>query len=283
MLHLLFVLAVTVPSPAAVDDTTRQVLQRGRYQTELPEAAPQVIDINEPGYADTRGDGGADGSSSRERRERRARQRDNEQGDSPEAGAGSSSGSGCNARDQGGTNSRDRARRQPRQRQQRVAGGGAGGALSALLRVVLIAVAVLVVGWIIFAVFRRRNAGEDVELDERPVTKKADAEAESERKTLRDLSPEDLAGSGRFNEAIRALLFRVFDELGSSREQAIPPAWTSREVASDVAVEAELRAPLRRIVAAVEGCEFGGRVAELSLYERCRDDAAMLLNRGGSA
>lgn len=85
------------------------------------------------------------------------------------------------------------------------------------------------------------------------------------RQTLVDARA--LAAAGRFAEAAHALLLRTFDAL--SRQAALSPALTSREILDQVPLTAEAHGALGALVQTVEISLFGGAAVSAEDFARC--------------
>ncbi|MDZ4372239.1 MAG: DUF4129 domain-containing protein [Phenylobacterium sp.] len=81
-----------------------------------------------------------------------------------------------------------------------------------------------------------------------------------------------LAETGRFEEAIHALLFRSIDDLVSRRPGAVRPALTSRDIAGLTVLPPTARAAFMRLAQSVERTFFGGRPAGPDEFQTARAD-----------
>jgi hypothetical protein len=82
---------------------------------------------------------------------------------------------------------------------------------------------------------------------------------------------DELAGAGRFAEAIHTLLLRTLRELAARSRAAMPRSLTSREVLARVELGSEARAALGDLVTAVELTHFGDDEPGPADYDRCRE------------
>lgn len=81
-----------------------------------------------------------------------------------------------------------------------------------------------------------------------------------------------LAGEGRYDEAVRVLLFRSIDDLAGRRPGTVRPALTSRDIAALDVMPQRARAAFSRIAEAVERSLFAGRGAGAEDFRRARAD-----------
>lgn len=81
-----------------------------------------------------------------------------------------------------------------------------------------------------------------------------------------------LAAAGRFDEAIRLILFRSIADFTRRRPGAVRPSLTSRDIARLEAMPSAPRAAFARIAAAVEQAVFAGRPVAEPDFQRCRRD-----------
>ncbi len=94
-----------------------------------------------------------------------------------------------------------------------------------------------------------------------------------------------LAGEGRFEEAVHALLLLALADVRSARARPFPQNATSREIAAEPGVPAGPAADLDALVRSAEPVLFGGRPADRGLFDGCRARCVSLhaaLARGGS-
>jgi hypothetical protein len=106
----------------------------------------------------------------------------------------------------------------------------------------------------------RKTQNEAVE-DWRP------AEAPA-RALLRDADA--LAQAGRYDEAVRLLLFRSIEDIESRRPKLVRPALTSRDIAGAQGIPEGARRAFTSIVSAVERSLFGGRALAEPDWGACR-------------
>jgi hypothetical protein len=142
---------------------------------------------------------------------------------------------------------------------------GAGAELARILFIVLlVAVAALVLAWVVQAVFQRMARGR----------KSAESEAEvkgEEAGPQRELDVEDatrLAAEGRYGEAIHALLLAAIQHFAVRAHMQVQPSRTSRELARLLPLRGESRAKFNELVQAVERTLFGGEAAGPEDYQR---------------
>lgn len=143
---------------------------------------------------------------------------------------------------------------------------GAGAYLARMVfTVLLVAVGVLLVGWIVRALWQwtgRRRPGEAS-----PQAAEAGASLEPEREPeLADASR--LAAEGRYGEAIHALLLAAIHHFAARAHMQVPPSRTSRELARLLPLGTESRPVFNELVRAVELYLFGGVDAGAEDYER---------------
>jgi len=160
-------------------------------------------------------------------------------------------------------------------------GGGGAEILQALLWVFLAALAV-VVGYAIVAGFRERGRRGRRGADEEPGDEGPEAgDGTADAPSVPD--HERLAGDGRFEEAIHALLLAALEVLRRAAPRELPPARTSREILRAVRLEDARREALGGLVRAVELSRFGGREAGREHYESCLASYRALVGRAGGA
>lgn len=146
--------------------------------------------------------------------------------------------------------------------------GGPLSAIATALLWVLLGVAVVLIGFMLF----RELSGYE-----------ADAAADEETSEARDGRDDDavvqaplgdaeaLAGQGRYGEAIHVLLLRTLEELARRVTVRLPRSLTSREILARVAVPDEARIALSDLVGAVEVTHFGSHEPSESDYLACRE------------
>lgn len=94
--------------------------------------------------------------------------------------------------------------------------------------------------------------------------------------------PERLAGEGRYDEAIHALLLTAIALLSRRLPSPPGPACTSRELARILPMNRESRESFEDLVSAVEASLFGGMPARPDSYARCRRNYLLLAEGGES-
>jgi len=140
-------------------------------------------------------------------------------------------------------------------------------ALKVLFWVGVGAVALLVVALIVRELTgvrferRRRAAGRSQPVDWRPDAAKA-------RALLEDADA--LASEGRFDEAVRVILFRSIDDIEGRRPRLVRPALTSRDIAALEGLPAAARPAFGLITRVVEASFFGGRPVDRAGFTECR-------------
>ena len=70
---------------------------------------------------------------------------------------------------------------------------------------------------------------------------------------------DELAGQGRFAEAVHHLLFRSIEDISNRRPNAVRPALTSREIGAAEIIPSQARGLFTGLVSLVERSLFGGR------------------------
>lgn len=104
-----------------------------------------------------------------------------------------------------------------------------------------------------------------------PETQPADEATRSEVRLHHNLpEPNELARSGRFDEAIHALLLHAFRTVSTRLRWEAETSDTSREVVSVVPLQAEERELLGVLVSAVESSRFAGIEANESAFLECQ-------------
>ncbi len=88
---------------------------------------------------------------------------------------------------------------------------------------------------------------------------------------------DELAGAGRYAEAVHHLLFRSVEDIGKRRPQAVRPASTSRELANASAIPPGVRDLFARIARLVERSLFGGRPVDAEDWQAARTAYADLV------
>ncbi|TPE63933.1 DUF4129 domain-containing protein [Sandaracinobacter neustonicus] len=144
-----------------------------------------------------------------------------------------------------------------------------GLALGALLLLWLLVPALRAMVWRL-PLFRRKAAADEPDEGWRPDEAGARAllaEADS------------LAESGRFGEAVHALLLKCLEELERLRPGLLRPALTSREIARAPALPASPRTALSAIVATVERAIFASRPISQADWDVCRDAYGRFVTR----
>ena len=93
---------------------------------------------------------------------------------------------------------------------------------------------------------------------------------------------DDLAGQGRFVEAMHLLLLQTLTDLRQRLRVEFADSLTSREILRHAQLSDPNRMLLRDIVARVEWCHFGGYPAALADYVACRQSFEALLASVGN-
>jgi hypothetical protein len=93
---------------------------------------------------------------------------------------------------------------------------------------------------------------------------------------------EKLAAEGRYAEAVHFLLFSSFDDIRRRLNTALRPAWTSREILSEVSLRGSAQTALSQLVDTVESSEFAGRPIGSADFSKCRDSYARFVSEVAS-
>ena len=139
-----------------------------------------------------------------------------------------------------------------------------GGALGSLAQGLLWVLMVVAVGLAAFWLAREMSGyagdvGGPADGDDRDGARAGPQGGPDRAVVERPLGDADqLAGQGRFGEAIHVLLLRTFEELARRQPQRLPPALTSREILARIPMPDDARAALGGLVGAVEVSHFGG-------------------------
>lgn len=93
-----------------------------------------------------------------------------------------------------------------------------------------------------------------------------------EAKAARALLAEadEMAASGRYEEAARLLLHRSLEDIQKRKPQLLRPALTSREIGSIAALPESVRRTFATMAGAVERSLFGGRALSRDAWEEAR-------------
>ncbi len=140
-------------------------------------------------------------------------------------------------------------------------------ALKVLFWVGVGAIALLLVALILREVLgvrferRRREAQRSKPMDWRPDAVKALALLED---------ADALADQGRFDEAVRVILFRSIDDIEGRRPRLVRPALTARDIAALEGLPAAARPAFNLIARVVEASFFGGRPVDRAGFAECR-------------
>ncbi len=97
---------------------------------------------------------------------------------------------------------------------------------------------------------------------------------------------DDLAGQGRFVEAMHVLLLQALADIRSRLDEEFADSMTSREILRSRRLADALRRPLREVISRVEWTYFGGHSADRNDYLACRasfSTLAQALLRGAVA
>jgi hypothetical protein len=153
---------------------------------------------------------------------------------------------------------------------------GAGAELTRIVFIVLaVAVAVLILAWLMQTVFQKMARG-------RPGGE-SDVEIESgEDEPVRELDVEDanrLAAEGRFGEAIHALLLAAIQHFAARARMEIQPSRTSRELVRLLPLTGDSRPRFSELVMAVERTLFGGEPAGAEDFQRSLERFRSLVRR----
>ncbi|MGA0602136.1 DUF4129 domain-containing protein [Caulobacter sp. KR2-114] len=108
---------------------------------------------------------------------------------------------------------------------------------------------------------RRRAAARNKPVDWRPDAVKA-------RALLEDADA--LAAQGRYDEAVRVILFRSIDDIEGRRPRLVRPALTARDIAALEGLPAAARPAFSLIARVVEASFFGGRPVDRAGFADCR-------------
>lgn len=108
---------------------------------------------------------------------------------------------------------------------------------------------------------RRRAAQGNRPVDWRPDAVKA-------RALLEDADA--LAEAGRYDEAVRVILFRSIDDIEGRRPRVVRPALTARDIAALDALPSAARPAFSLIARVVEASFFGGRPVDRAGFAECR-------------
>lgn len=129
------------------------------------------------------------------------------------------------------------------------------------------AVALLLVALIAREIFgvrferRRRASRINQPVDWRPDAVKALALLED---------ADALAAQGRYDEAVRVILFRSIDDIEGRRPRLVRPALTARDIAALEALPSAARPAFGLIARVVEASFFGGRPVDRAGFAECR-------------
>jgi hypothetical protein len=131
-----------------------------------------------------------------------------------------------------------------------------------VLRMIGVVLAALLIVWLVRMI--RRHVRDSTGPDSAATTARSITEAPL-------AAAEALAAQGRFAEAVHVLLLRTLEVLSQSLSGRLSPAFTSREVLSEIPLRDAGRDALAGLVSAVELCHFGGSDATESDYRICLD------------
>lgn len=153
---------------------------------------------------------------------------------------------------------------------------GAGAELTRIVFIVLaVAVAVLIVAWLVQSLWQR-TGGE---------SQRAQSEAgagSGEAEPTRELNVEDanrLAAEGRFGEAIHALLLAAIQHFAARARLEIQPSRTSRELVRLLPLTGDSRPRFNELVMTVERTLFGGEPANAEDFQRNLEQFRALVRR----
>ncbi|PZO77185.1 MAG: hypothetical protein DI632_09630 [Sphingomonas hengshuiensis] len=142
-------------------------------------------------------------------------------------------------------------------------------------RVILWIVGIVIVAALLFAIVPGLREWLAERLGRRRVVEEAPVWVPTETRARAVLEDADaLAGKGRYDEAVRLLLFRSIDDIVAWRGDVVRPADTSRDIARADALPPLARGVFAGIVAAVERSLFGGRALDGDDWRRARADYA---------
>ncbi|MDF7775663.1 hypothetical protein P1X14_10430 [Sphingomonas sp. AOB5] len=108
------------------------------------------------------------------------------------------------------------------------------------------------------AAYNPRNSGLDQWRPEAKVARALLAEAD------------EMAASGRYEEAARLLLHRSIEDIQKRKPRLLKPALTSREIGANAALPDAVRATFSTMAGAVERSLFGGRSLSRESWEEAR-------------
>jgi len=154
----------------------------------------------------------------------------------------------------------------------------AGAELTRIVFLVLaVAVAVLIVGWLVQTVLQKMAR------ERRGAEGEAEVEAEEgQAGPVRELDVEDanrLAAEGRFGEAIHALLLATIRHFAARARMEIQPSRTSRELVRLLPLTGDARPRFNELVMAVERTLFGGEPAGAEDFQRSLEGFRSLVRR----
>jgi hypothetical protein len=153
---------------------------------------------------------------------------------------------------------------------------GAGAELTRIVFIVLaVAVAVLILAWVIQTLLQKMAGGRRGAASE-------DEVAGGEAEPVRELDVEDanrLAAEGRFGEAIHALLLATIQHFAARARMEIQPSRTSRELVRLLPLTGDSRPRFNELVMAVERTLFGGEPAGAEDFQRSLERFRSLVRR----
>ena len=131
-------------------------------------------------------------------------------------------------------------------------------------RIMLWSLLAIAVAFILWTIYLRLRTGEWrlPRIRRAPVPEMAEEEQwtpghEPVHSWLREA--DELAGQGRFAEAVHHLLFRSIEDISNRRPNAVRPALTSREISAAEVIPNQARGLFTGLVSLVERSLFGGR------------------------
>lgn len=154
--------------------------------------------------------------------------------------------------------------------------GAASGVISQVLLVGVIVALVILVGFVVVALRRRRLAPPDDTIDARPLRRMTPA---PEELPLDLGDPDALAAEGRYDEAILALLVLALKAAGWRPEGQ--RSRTARELLWSIATNDPRRTSLSLVVRRAERVRFGGDEANARTFDEVREGYQALRRASG--
>lgn len=125
---------------------------------------------------------------------------------------------------------------------------------------------------------RRRSTG-DSPVGSTPIS----TDADRERLDIALTEADRLARQGAYGEALHLLLLYCLNEMRRRFGLGLPPSLTSREILGLSVLPEIRRVGLSVIVSAVEVSHFGGRAADETTYQLCRQRCEEVVLGGAAA